>query len=101
MEMNINKLDISSLPNGERKFVDLIISSTFAAYGVGYAAEQMTLTHLRNHFRDLNECANIALLRVGSGGRFEGAALGDTEFVLLTKDSMDADWQPISEEEVG
>ena len=101
MEMDISKLDVNSLPSGERKFIDLIVSSNFAAYGVGYAAEQVTVAHLQNHFRYLNEFANVALLRVGSGGRFEGAALGDTEFVLLTKDSMGDDWQPPSEEEFG
>ena len=98
MEMDISKLDVNSLPSGERKFIDLIVSSNFAAYGVGYAAEQVTVAHLQNHFQYLNEFANVALLRVGSGGRFEGAALGDTEFVLLTKDSMGDDWQPPSEE---
>ena len=101
MEMDINKLDVNSLPSGERKFIDLIIGSNFGAYGVGYVAEQATLAQLGNHFRHLNEFANVGLLRVGSGGRFEGAALGDTEFVLLTKDSMGDGWQPPSENEAG
>lgn len=92
MEMDITKLDLDSLPSGESKFIGLVISSNLAAYGAGFSAEQTTLAHLSNHFRYLNEFANVALLRVGSGGRFEGAALGDTEFVLLTKDSMGEDW---------
>jgi len=90
--MDIMRLDLDSLPAGERKFIDLIVGSNFAAYGVGFAAEQVTLAQLSNHFQYLNEFANVALLRVGSGGRFEGAALGDTEFVLLTKDSMGDGW---------
>lgn len=43
MELDLSKLDIDSLTSGERKFDDLIVSSIFAANGVGYVADQVTL----------------------------------------------------------
>src|SRR5262249_6373176 len=101
MEMSFDKLDLDSLPIGERKFIDMVVCGLYAAYGAGFEAEWATLAHLANHFRHLNEFANIALMRVGSGGRFEGAALGDAEFVLLTKDSMGDQWKPPVDAEEG
>lgn len=101
MEMGFDKLDPDTLPSGERKFIGMVAGGFFAAYGIGFEAEWATLAHLGNHFRHLNEFANIALMRVGSGGRFEGAALGDTEFVLLTKDSMGAGWAPPEDADEG
>lgn len=101
MEMPTDQATIETLPIGEQQFVRLIVKSTFAAYGVGYLAEQATLVQLQNHFRYLYEYANVALLRVGSGGRLEGAALGDTEFVLLTKDSMGQSWRAPPDDEPG
>lgn len=99
--MSLEKLDINSLPSGERKYLDIIAQGVYPTYGVGFGAELATLQHLANHFMHLNEYANIALLRVGSGGRFEGAGLGDSEFVLLTKDSMREGWQPPPDGEFG
>lgn len=101
MEMDPTKLDLDSLPRGERRFIDLIVSGIYPAYGAGFMAEWATLNQLAQHFRHLNEYANIALLRVGSGGRFEGGALGETEFVLLTKDDMGPDWAPGEDAEEG
>lgn len=101
MEMDIGKLDLDRLPPGERTFIDLVASSMFLAYGAGFRAEWATLAHLGHHFMHLNEFANIALMRVGSGGRFEGAALGEAEFVLLTKDSMGDGWVPPVDGEFG
>ncbi len=89
MDMPTSTEELASLPQGEQRFVSLIIGGNFAAYGVGFAAEQATLAQLRHHHRELNRFSNIALLRVGSGGRFEGAGLGDTEFVLLTVDAIE------------
>jgi hypothetical protein len=94
VEMSLDKLDINGLPSGESRFLDIIASGVYLAYGGGFEAELATLQRLANHFMHLNDFANIALLRVGSGGRFEGAGLGDSEFVLLTKDSMGEGWQP-------
>ena len=101
MDMPLNWPEIETLPSGELKFLKMIVDSGLAAYGGGYAGEQATLALLQNHFRRLNEFANVALLRVGSGGRFEGAGLGDAEFVLLTKDSMGPEWEPGVEGEAG
>ena len=42
VEMDVSRLDIDSLPSGERKFIDLIIGSSFGAYGVGHMGEQAT-----------------------------------------------------------
>ena len=94
MDMPLDWPEIGSLPSGELKFIKMIVDSSLAAYGGGYTAEQLTLVLLQNHFQYLNEFANVALLRVGSGGRFEGAGLGDAEFVLLTMDSMPTEWKP-------
>ena len=99
MEMDTNKLDINSLPSGERKFMGMITGGIYATYGAGFMAEWATLAQLANHFRHLNDYANIALLRVGSGGRFEGAALGDAEFVLLTRDDLGPEWEPPEDED--
>ncbi len=99
--MDPAKLDLASLPAGERRFIGVIAGGFFPAYGVGFVAELATLNQLADHFRYLNEFANVALLRVGSGGRFEGAALGETEFVLLTQDSMGDDWAPPAPDENG
>lgn len=101
MEMDNSKLDPSTLPPGELRFITEIYDRIFPAYGAGFEAELGTLRQLAVHFSHLNEFANIALLRMGSGGRFEGAALGETEFVLLTKDSMGDDWERPDEDEAG
>jgi len=101
MEMDNTRLDLSTLPPGELRFLTEICDRIFPAYGAGFEAELATLRHLSFHFLHLNEFANIALLRMGSGGRFEGAAVGETEFVLLTKDSMGDDWEPPEEDEEG
>src|SRR5688572_4955703 len=79
----------------------MIVGGGYAAYGAGFGAEWATLAHLANHFRHLNEFADNALMRVGSGGRFEGAGLGDAEFVLLPKDSMGERWRPPEDAEEG
>lgn len=92
--MSLTKLDVNSLPGGEKTFIDLVASGIYPAYGVGFDAELATLNHLARYFMHLNEFANVALLRVGSEGRFEGAGLGDSEFVLLTMDSMGEGWEP-------
>ena len=101
MDMTLDWPEVETLPSGELKFLNMIAGLNLAAYGVGYVGEQATLAQLQNHFRYLNEFANVALLRVGSGGRFEGAALGDAEFVLLTKDTMGPEWEPGVEGESG
>jgi hypothetical protein len=89
MEMPTSPEELAKLPEGEQRFVSLIVNGNFAAYGVGFSAEQATVLSLRNHHRQFNQFSNIALLRVGSGGRFEGSGLGETEFVLLTTDSSE------------
>jgi hypothetical protein len=91
MEMDLAKLDAEALSDGEKAFIAALASMTVVGYGAGYLAEQATLGLLAKHFRHLNQFANVTLLRVGSGGRFEGAGLGDTELCLLTKDSMRED----------
>lgn len=101
MEMAYGKLDPATLPPGEQKFLSMIAGGSYPTYGAGFMAEQATLYQLANHFMHLNEFANVALLRVDSGGRFEGAALGDAEFVLLTKDSMGDSWVPPADGEFG
>jgi hypothetical protein len=101
VEMSLDKLDVNTLPTGERRFLEIVACGCYPAYGGGFEAEFATLRHLALHFMHLNEFANVALLRVGSGGRFEGAGLGDSEFVLLTKDSMGEGWQPPPESGFG
>ena len=101
MEMDISKLNPATLPMGELRFLTNIQERIFPAYGAGFAAELDTLRQLAGHFAHLNQFANIALLRMGSGGRFEGAALGETEFVLLTKDSMGDGWIALDEDDDG
>ena len=73
MEMDCTKLDPSTLPPGELEFLTHIIGGIYVAYGAGFEAELATLRLLAAHFTYLNEFANVALLRMGSGGRFEGA----------------------------
>jgi hypothetical protein len=84
LEMNLDKLKLDDLPLGEKRFVAELIASQSALYGAGFSAELGTLAQLADHFQQLNEWDNVALVRIGSGGRFEGAALGEAEFVLLT-----------------
>ena len=101
MEMDLNNLDINTLPTGEQRFIQSIASGCYLAYAMGFQMERATLGQLANHFMYLNEFANIALMRIGSGGRFEGAGLGDCELVLLTKDSMGERWEPSDDDGFG
>jgi hypothetical protein len=74
LEMDLTKLDPETLPEGEKRFLAEVIGLKSTAYGAGFMAEWGTLAHMANHFQYLNEWDNVALVRLGSGGRFEGAA---------------------------
>jgi hypothetical protein len=88
MEMDLEKLDPSIMPEGEIRFVRQMLAHSSPAYGAGFMAEHLTLHLMAERFDYVNEWDNVALVRIGSGGRFEGAALGEAEFLLLTKPEM-------------
>lgn len=84
MEMDITKLDPATLPEGEVEFLRILLQESFPFYNTGFHGEQaihrLLATHLHNQF----DYQNVALLRTGSGGRYEGAGVGEHEFILLT-----------------
>jgi hypothetical protein len=85
MEMDITKLDPATLPQGEVEFIQILLGNSFPFYNTGYHGEQAIHQLLAVQLHHQFDYQNVALLRTGSGGRYEGAGVGEHEFILLTK----------------
>lgn len=87
MEMALEKLDSTSLPEAELQFISALQQLPLTAYTVGFAVEHAVNQLLGARWCCLGQYDDLAMLRVGSGGRYEGLALGDGEYILLTRDN--------------
>lgn len=83
--MALDKLRDEDLPDGEKEFIAAVLDLAVPDYAAGFAAEQRLQEFLNGHFSYLNQYSDLALLRIGSSGRYEGFALGEAEFVLLVR----------------
>ncbi|WP_440054267.1 hypothetical protein ACSLBF_15555 [Pseudoalteromonas sp. T1lg65] len=84
MEMDIRKLEINSLPVTEKILIAHLQRMFPTGYLFGFSAEENTNILAQSRFSHLNTISNVALLRAGSGGRMDGAGVGDQDFILLT-----------------
>lgn len=84
MEMDISKLNAEDMPALEKALIAEMSFRFPAGYLFSFSVEENTNIMARDHFKYLNQFSNIALLRAGSGGRLDGAGVGDQEFILLT-----------------
>ena len=83
MEMALDKLSDEEMPDDEKEFIAAVRDLDVPEYATGFCSEQNLQKFLRYHFSYLNQYSDLALIRTGSSGRYEGFALGDAEFVLV------------------
>lgn len=88
MEMDLSKLPLPALPPDEQKFVRALQGVSRVFYSLQFLGEQAVNTVLAHTHESWNRYANVAILRVGSGGRLEGGAMGSTELIVLTKSAQ-------------
>lgn len=102
MEMNIDRLDLNELPDCEKSLIAHLRKLFPAAYIHSFAIEERTNLAASTIFENLNEIENIALLRTGSGGRLDGAGVGDHDFILLfnSKLSSSSSKRVVNEKEI-
>ncbi len=102
MEMNIDLLDLNELPDCEKALIAELRNLFPIAYIHSYATEERTNLAASAIFRNLNEIENISLLRTGSGGRLDGAGVGDHDFILLFDSNItsSSSKQVVNEKEV-
>lgn len=85
--MNLDNLSIEDLPDAEKEFIAILLQSRSITYDAGYTFEAAMQLSARNYFANLDSVPNISLARIGSGGRYEGAGVGEQELLLVTRDS--------------
>jgi hypothetical protein len=85
MEMNIDKLDLEKLPRLEIELLRTMMRTDSMAYAGGYGLESAINVIEAQKFNFLNNIQGVALLRVGSGSRLDGAGVGSQEFIVLTE----------------
>ncbi|HIF9496027.1 TPA: hypothetical protein ACX6SJ_000429 [Photobacterium damselae] len=88
MEMRLDQLNPNDMPEAEHKFIQKINSHDLLFQLAAFHAEEAILQSARVKYKHLNNCSNVVIARVGSGGRFDGAAVGDQEFLIITKPCM-------------
>lgn len=85
MEMRLDRLDYNDLPESEIKFIAAMMQSKSLFQNVSFRAEEAIQAIFSFNFKQYNKYNNVVICRIGSGGRFDGAAVGDQEFVIVSK----------------
>lgn len=97
MEMDLEKLDLDALPDCEKAFIGGMLQTTAPLYQAGFNFEWAMKNLCANHFRYIGEYDNLALLRTGSGGRFDGTGLGDADLILLSSEMRSSASYPVEQ----
>lgn len=88
MEMDIRNLDLNELPPLELELMSVLERGKSIAYSAGYSLELYLNAIGTLDFSFLKDIEGIALIRVGSGARLDGAGIGEHEFIVLTKNKF-------------
>ena len=92
--MNLAKLPLASLPADEQEFVRSLQAASRVFYSLQFLGEQAVNNILASSYESWNRYSNVAIVRVGSGGRLEGGALGNTELIVFSRPAKsDADFR--------
>lgn len=83
--MALHKQRYDDLPDGEKEFIAAVQDLAVPDYAAGFSVEQRLQEFVNHYFSYLNQYSDLALLRIGSSGRYEGFALGEAEFVLVVR----------------
>jgi hypothetical protein len=95
--MDLMKLDLDSLPDCEKAFIGGMLQTTALFYQAGFNFESNMNILCANQFRYIGNYDNLALLRTGSGGRFDGTGLGDADLILLSSENLTPTSYPIGQ----